>query len=217
VVVLAIEAVEGTGMIEHGEIVVSPFRPLGTGIAGITAPCAGWTDKAGHAIGRDGIIVQGEVPLMGPSSLQLSIPYLPKPAKTVLAFWNPAPVKTYVAGKALRIPRRCCGEVIGLATSGMDPGNLRPDFREMATDAVCTKPDDIGNGLARPFTETTPTHGASPSASQKGDCPTHDLFEPLGGRFRAKPPGRKLAYPFLLANSPIKATRAWTASRETEL
>jgi hypothetical protein len=170
-VVLTIETVKATGMVEYGQILVSQFRPFGTGIARIAASGACWTHKAGHAVGREGIIVKGDIALMGASPFQLSIPNLAKPAKTGQPFWNLALVQTYVAGNALRITWRLYGQAVGLTTPGMNLRNLRPDFRKMPPDAICTETNHIGDRLARRSTETTPTHGVSPSASQKGRWP----------------------------------------------
>jgi hypothetical protein len=38
------------------------------GISGIAAPCACGTHKVGRAIGWKGIMVEGEIALMGPAS-----------------------------------------------------------------------------------------------------------------------------------------------------
>ena len=56
-VVLTIEAVEGTGMVEHGQVVVAMFSPLGDSIRGVATARAASTNKVSHAIGGKRVIV----------------------------------------------------------------------------------------------------------------------------------------------------------------
>ena len=56
-VVLTIEAVEGTGMVEHGQVVVAMFSPFGDSIRGVATVRAARTNKVSHAVGGKRIIV----------------------------------------------------------------------------------------------------------------------------------------------------------------
>jgi hypothetical protein len=56
-VVLTIEAVEGTGMVEHGQVIVAMFSPFGNSILGVATARAARTNKVSHAVGGKRIIV----------------------------------------------------------------------------------------------------------------------------------------------------------------
>ena len=56
-VILTIEAVEGTGMVEHGQVVVAMFSPFGDSIRGVATARAARTNKVSHAVGGKRIIV----------------------------------------------------------------------------------------------------------------------------------------------------------------
>ena len=64
-VVLAIEAVEGTGVIEDSQVVVTMLRAFGDSISGVATSCTTSTDKISHAVCGQGIIVVGKISLVG--------------------------------------------------------------------------------------------------------------------------------------------------------
>jgi hypothetical protein len=67
-VILAIKTVEGTGMVEDSQVLVSVFRAFYIGIARIPAACACRADKISYAIGWKRIIVIRKLALVGPST-----------------------------------------------------------------------------------------------------------------------------------------------------
>ena len=142
-VVLAVKAVKGARIVENSQVFISVFRAINMGIARVTASCACRTHKVSHTIGRQGVIIIGQVSLMGPSALQLSVADVSKTAKTCLAFWNATPVKTDATRNTLGITRRFYWKAVSLAASGMNFGDLWPDYGKMVTDAICTKANDI--------------------------------------------------------------------------
>ena len=64
-VVLAIEAIEGTGVIEDGQVVVAMLGAAGDSISGVATAGTSSTDKISHAIRGQGIIVVGKISLVG--------------------------------------------------------------------------------------------------------------------------------------------------------
>ena len=64
-VILAIEAVEGTGVIEDSQVVVAMLRAAGDGVSGAAAAGTSSTDKISHAVCGQGIIVVGKISLVG--------------------------------------------------------------------------------------------------------------------------------------------------------
>jgi hypothetical protein len=73
-VILAIEAVERTRMVEHSQILVSVFRAFYMSVARIAAACACWANKVSYAIGRQGVVVIRKFSLVGPSAFYPSVP-----------------------------------------------------------------------------------------------------------------------------------------------
>jgi hypothetical protein len=55
--ILAEEAIEGTGLIEDGQILVTVFGAPGMGKAGISRSRPSGTDPIGHAVSRKAIII----------------------------------------------------------------------------------------------------------------------------------------------------------------
>ena len=51
-VVLAIEAVEGTGVIEDRQVIMAMLRAAGDSISGVATACTTSTDKISHAVRR---------------------------------------------------------------------------------------------------------------------------------------------------------------------
>jgi hypothetical protein len=160
VVILAIEAVERAGLVEDGQVGIPVFRTFFVGISGRPASRASWTHKAGHAIGGQGIVIKGQVPLVGPPPFQPAAANLPKPAKTDLALADTACVDTDITTDPLRMPRGDLWQAIGIAASGVNRGNLWPHLIEMASDAIGTEAHGVGNGFSALMAVTTCAHGS---------------------------------------------------------
>ena len=64
-VILAIEAVEGTGVIEDSQVVVAMLRAAGYSVSGVATAGTTSTDKISHAVCGQGIIVVGKISLVG--------------------------------------------------------------------------------------------------------------------------------------------------------
>ena len=158
VVILAIETVKGTRMIKHGQILIPVFRTVQIRITWIPTTCPCRTDKIGHAIGRKWIIVIGKLPFVGPPAPQLSSLNMPHTTKACRTFGYPTPMETQGTGTPAFITGSFRGESVGPAAPGMNRGNLRPDFREMTTDAICTEPNDIRDRLSRFFAISASSH-----------------------------------------------------------
>jgi hypothetical protein len=63
--ILAVEAVEGTGVVEDGQVVMAMLRAAGDSISGVATACTTSTDKISHAVCGQGIIVVGKISLVG--------------------------------------------------------------------------------------------------------------------------------------------------------
>jgi hypothetical protein len=142
-VILAIKTVKGTGMIEHGQVLVSVFRTLRIGIAWIATACARRADKVAYAVRWKRIIVVREFPFVGPSAPKLSIPDMPYATEAGCTVGDLASMVTQGTRKAFFITGRFCRKAVRPATLGVDLGDLWPDFRKMVTDAIRAKSDHI--------------------------------------------------------------------------
>jgi hypothetical protein len=68
-IVLTIETIKGAGVIKYGQVVVPVLRTSTHGVLWITTAGATGTDKIAYAVCGQGIIVVGEVALMGAATL----------------------------------------------------------------------------------------------------------------------------------------------------
>ena len=72
-VILTIKAVEGTCLIEDGQVLEAILRAFCVSIAWITTACTPRADKVTHAVGWKGVIVIRKLSLVRPSSSQLAM------------------------------------------------------------------------------------------------------------------------------------------------
>jgi len=142
-VILAVKTVKRTRMVEDRQIFVSVFRTFQIGITGIPTARARRANKISHTIGWNGIMVIRKPSFMGPPSPQPAVSDMPKSTKTCSAFCHLASVHTNRTRDASWIMGRFHRKAISPAAPGMNVGDLRPDFRKMATDAICAESNDI--------------------------------------------------------------------------
>jgi len=159
VVVLTIEAVKRAGLIEDGQVGVSVFRAFFAGISGIPASRASWTHKVCHAVGRERVVIEGDVSFVGSSAFQLSVMDPAEAAESDQTLADPATVRTDITGNAFWIPGGPLRQAVGLATSSMNLADLWPYLIKTASDAIHTKADDIGNGFSCLVAITASAHG----------------------------------------------------------
>jgi hypothetical protein len=90
--VLAIQAVEGAGVIKNSEVFVAVFRAPRNSILGIARTGAARAHKASNTVGGQGIIVGIKVALVGAAAVELAPCHIPKAAKAHAPLRNLAPV-----------------------------------------------------------------------------------------------------------------------------
>ena len=81
-IVLTVQTVKCTGMIEYCQIFMSVLRPFGNRILWIPAASTAWANKITDAVCRKGIVVVIQVSFVRPSSVYFAVLYSPKTAKT---------------------------------------------------------------------------------------------------------------------------------------
>ena len=64
-VILTVQAIEGTGMVENGQVFMAEFLALGDSVFGIAAASACGADKSPHTVGGKWIVVEGKISLVG--------------------------------------------------------------------------------------------------------------------------------------------------------
>jgi hypothetical protein len=99
-IILTVQTVKGTCVEKDGKVLVTTLRTLRDGILRVTASCAARTNKATHTVGRQGIVVKREVPLMGPTPFQFPAFHASKPTKSPPAFRYLTTVYAQGAGDA---------------------------------------------------------------------------------------------------------------------
>ena len=83
--VLTEEAIEGAGLIEDGQVLISIFRPLPVGESGIAGPRSPGADPVGNAIGGQGVVVPADIPHPGAGPGDPAPPVCAQPAVASLA------------------------------------------------------------------------------------------------------------------------------------
>ena len=67
-VILTVEAIEGTGMVEDSQVVMAAFGATGDRISGEATACTTGTDKIAHAVCGQGIVVVGKISFVWPTT-----------------------------------------------------------------------------------------------------------------------------------------------------
>ena len=164
--ILAKEAIEGTGLVEDSQVSVAVLGTFGHGITGVAGPCPGRTDKASHAIGGEGVIVERKVSLMGPPSPEFAAFTAAEAAEAAAAFGNSASVHTQGAGDTLFRPWRVSREAVGLPAVVVDLFDIRPDGVEMTANTLGAKADRARDGL--PLLSAMPTRSHQDASLAQG-------------------------------------------------
>jgi hypothetical protein len=100
--VLTIEAVEGTGGEEYGQVPVSPFRSRTVGVPGIPCSRSPGANPVGDAVGGQGVVVPAGLGGILADACQLTAAVESEPADTHLAFTQEAVIGTHSARYATR-------------------------------------------------------------------------------------------------------------------
>jgi hypothetical protein len=96
--ILAEEAIEGTGLIEDGQILVTVFGAPGIGKAWISRGRSSGTDPISYAVGWKAIIIPSKVPLLRCNPPQNPSSIAPHPTISLPPVGNPTSVGTDPAG-----------------------------------------------------------------------------------------------------------------------
>ncbi len=117
--ILAEEAIEGTGLIEDGQILVAVFGAPRIGEAWISRGRSSRTDPISYTVGWKTVIIPCQVPLFRCNPLQDPFSIDPHPTVSPLSIGNPAFVGTDPASDALGVSRRFRGQTKGVPRSSM--------------------------------------------------------------------------------------------------
>jgi hypothetical protein len=139
--VLAEQAVKGTSLEKHGQILIAHLDSPGVGILRVTALCPGGTDPIGDAICGQRVIIAGEESFVYPPSDKTSFFMDANSAIPSLSFPDPAFVRAESAGQSLRFSRGTGRKAKSFSNPGVDFIDMRFDLGEMAADAIGANPE----------------------------------------------------------------------------
>ena len=142
-IILTVQTIKCTGMIEYCQIPVAMLWPFRNRIFWISAAGTAGAYKITDTICRKGIEVVIQVSLVRPSSANFSVLYSPKTAKTCSPVRNSASVKAQSAGNAVCCTGGLLRKAVCPSTVLVNLFNLRPDKLEMGPYTVGTKADGI--------------------------------------------------------------------------
>ncbi len=99
--VLAVQAVKGTGMVKNCQIAVPDFRSSGNRILGVSAAGTGRTDKIAHTVSGQRVKVVVKITFVRPAAAHTAVFHASQPAEPCVSFGNLATVNTQPAKKAV--------------------------------------------------------------------------------------------------------------------
>jgi hypothetical protein len=144
--ILTVKAIEGTGMIEDGQVLITVLFTFGNGILREAAPGAGWTDKSPHTICRESVVVERQISLVGAASTYLAVFHATEATEAHSLFRYPALVEAERTCDSILGPGRVLWKTIRPAGANVNPLDLRPNLVEILPDAVGTKANHIRDG-----------------------------------------------------------------------
>jgi hypothetical protein len=112
--ILTEEAIEGTGLIEDGQILVTVFGAPSIGKAWISRGRSSGTDPISHAVGWKAIIIPSQVSLLRCNPLQDPSSIASHATVSLPPIGNPTSIGTDPAGDPLGVSRRFQGRPKGL-------------------------------------------------------------------------------------------------------
>ena len=137
--ILTVQAVERTGMVENGQVVMATLRAAGGSIRGVAAACAAGTNKASHAVGGKRVIVIRKIAFVRASAFYGAAFHSAQPAEAHAAFRDSAMVHTKLAADASLCPRRVFRKTIRLPATIVNQLDFRPHFLKMRPDTIYAK------------------------------------------------------------------------------
>jgi hypothetical protein len=138
-IILTIQAVEGTGMIKDSQIVVAVLRTSGYSILGIATSGAAGTDKTSDAVAGQGIIIVRKIALVGATADDLAAFYSAEAAEAHTALGDFTLVQAEMAGNAGLSSGRILRQTVGLSGTRVNLFYLGPNFLKVGPDAICTE------------------------------------------------------------------------------
>jgi len=160
VIILTVQAIKRAGIVKDSQVFIAVLRTAGNGISRVTAPLAACTDKICYTVRGKRIIVGGQVPFMGSSSLEFAGFDAAKAAKACASLGYPAPVDAKSTGDAICCAGRIDGESVRSAAVIVNGLDFWPDLVKMRPDAIGTEADYLRDGLSGLAAVLTCTHKA---------------------------------------------------------
>ena len=92
--VLAVQAVKGTGMVKNRQIAITDFRSFGNRILGVSAAGTRRADKIAHTVGGQRVKVVVKITFVRPAAAHAAVFHVALTAKACVSFGNSAVMKT---------------------------------------------------------------------------------------------------------------------------
>jgi hypothetical protein len=142
--ILTEEAIEGTGLIEDGQILVTVFGAPSIGKAWISRGRSSGTDPISHAVGWKAIIIPSQVSLLRCNPLQDPSSIASHATVSLPPIGNPTSIGTDPAGDPLGVSRRFQGQTKGAPRSHMRFFDLRNHIIEVVSNTMEAKLQGLG-------------------------------------------------------------------------
>jgi hypothetical protein len=146
--ILTIQAVEGTGMVKNGQVVMAMLGAVRGSIFGVATACAARTNKISHAVGGKRVVVIRKISLMRAAPFYGASFHSTKPAEAHTAFGDSALVHTKLASDAGLCPGRFFRKTIRFPGAMVDLFDFRPHCLKMSPDTICAEAYYRGDGRA---------------------------------------------------------------------
>ena len=143
--VLAEQAVERAGFVEHGQVRVSVLGPLCVGEIRISGRARGRADPIGHAVGRQGVVVPLDGRGLGIAAADLPVLIASDAAVADLPGVDLAGVDALPAAGALARPGWICGQMESSPRAGVGGRRLGMRLRRLAQDTPGTQAQGLAD------------------------------------------------------------------------
>jgi len=77
--VLAEQAIERAGLVEHSQVLIAKLRPLAVTELGIASPTAPGTDPVSNTVGGQGVVIPANITFISTGSSQIAVLVIAKP------------------------------------------------------------------------------------------------------------------------------------------
>ena len=141
--VLAKEAIEGAGLIENSEVVISELRTTAIGELGISGTGASRTDPIGNTIGGQRVMIPRDIAPLPHGAAELAADVDPEPTIAPACLEDATFIDANAAAQSFFFPRRLFGQAKPLSLLMVNPFHSRAKLSKVILYALSAQPQAL--------------------------------------------------------------------------